>query len=195
MAANQPISTLSDKPAKELVAAYDREVRATFDGWVQTLDNLKGALREFGGRPPEPPGKADAEAQQSYIEALKSLVQWYENQFALAKSTVESLAASVTPVARLGAQVREILAAKLQLAQLQVTVVQTFPPDRVSDLTGTIGTALAGAGGLAYGLTHDFGPAIVFWAMAGAFFGFTLGFRLAHQRDWRKQWKERLGAL
>jgi hypothetical protein len=182
-------------PARDLVESYQAELAASYVQWQSALLGVRNILASVGQAPnPGAPGNFP-EALHS-IEGLKSWSQQAMTQVQLARDQNEALQTAISPVATLGVQVREILDAKRREAELQVVIVNAFPPDRVSEVTGVAAATLAAGGGVAFQLVpSDHTVALVLWSFAAALFAITVAARIAHQREWRGQYKRRLEGL
>lgn len=116
--------------------------------------------------------------------AIKRLVE--------ADKQLSDLQEAMRPVSNQGVIIQEILKMKRSEAEFQTIVVNAFPPDRVSELFGTMSVALVGGGGVAYALSAGLLTAAVLWSFGAVCLTLTLFYRVRHQNEQMQLYRDRL---
>lgn len=172
-------SPATARRSRDIVEDWSAEVSASLPGWSSQIGFVLGQLKG-------PDGARSFEDLS--VETLRARnVRLYDD--------LERVRSSMQPVVSKGIVVQEILKIKRAEAEFQTIVVGAFPPDRLSELLGTMSVALVGGGGVAYALSAGLGVAAVLWVFGAVVLGATVWSRAAHQQRHMKLYKERLEAL
>ncbi len=173
-----PVSSIS---AKNLVDTWQQEVQSSYSLWTSQVNMIRSQLLQPEGT------IAFKDLDRSTL--LKRLEQAHQG--------LSVLQTSMFPVSQKGWTLQEILKMKRAEAEFQTIVVGAFPPDRLSEIFGTMSVALVGSGGAAYALYHSvsIAPSIVLWIFGAITLGLTVFFRRGNQVKHLALYHDRLESL
>jgi hypothetical protein len=169
----------SSLPLKRLADDWAREVQASYSSWASAVGTTRSGLVS-----PEGAAQYTGLPQEALVRRINE-----------AYSSLNRVQASMSDVIQNGVIIQEIAKMKTAYAELQVLVLGGYPPDRLSELTGTIAVALVSGGGIAYALKAGLLAASVLWALGIFAVGFTIAARAIHQKGQMAEYKARLLSL
>jgi hypothetical protein len=170
----------SSTPAKILVDTFQQEAQSKISVWSGSINQIRAELKRGDG-----PTAYDGLERPALLKRIND-----------ADEQLSQLQGIIAPVVQHEYQVQEILKMKRTEAEFQTVVVGAFPPDRLSELFGTMSVALVGGGGAAYALySASLVPALALWVFGGITLGLTIAFRWSNQSKHMKLYADRLESL
>ncbi len=136
------VAPTSSRRASELVDGYRHELEASYGSWVSVLNTIRTASNV--PEMPDPAPSTTLTDAQVKIDSLRKYSDMLRERLVQIGSDVGRLQRTVSDVSTFGDELNENMRAKQQEADLRVKVVSAFPPDKLSELTGTIAAVLVG---------------------------------------------------